>query len=319
MDSSFRLGRIWGIPLGINYSWFLVLGLVLLLLSSRFSVTHPEWVTAEQWGTALVTALLFFGSVLAHELAHSLVAIRHGIPVSGITLFVFGGVSQISREADRPRLELLIAIMGPVTSIALGCLFLALWLLTQSTAEHLHAVSKVLWPSNILLGIFNMLPGFPLDGGRVLRAATWGVTGNYYLATRIATRVGQAIAVLLVLASVSLTMALQTPSPLWLALIGVFLFSAASSSHRHTNLLHRLQGLQAQEVMETSSATLPRAKSIEPTAQATEALELLEEPGVPQVLVMVGQRVLGQITHRTLRRHVNAQRKSRSGASHSGL
>ena len=324
MNSSFHLGRIWGIPLGINYSWFLILALVILLLSSRFSATHPQWAAPEQWGTALITALLFFGSVLAHELAHSLVAVRRGIPVTGITLFVFGGVSQISREPDRPRLELLIAIVGPAASVALGGLFLGIWLLTRSAAqqpvESLHAVSGVLWPSNLLLGIFNMLPGFPLDGGRVLRAAAWGVTGNYHLATRVATLAGQAIAVLLVAASVALAVGLRSPSSLWLALIGAFLFSAATNSQRHTILFRRLQGLQARDVMEPPTATLARARSIETTAGATEALELLEESEVPQVLVMVDQRIVGQITHRTLRQHGEAQRRrARTGGALSGL
>ena len=262
MGTSIRLGRIWGIPLGVNYSWFIVLGLIVFLLSTRFSDEFPQWARVERWMVAIVTALLFFGSVLAHELAHSVVARWRGIPVKGITLFIFGGVSQIAREASRPRLELAIAIVGPLSSLALGGLFLGVALLTRSHSEVLYAVSAVLFQTNVALGVFNLVPGFPLDGGRVLRALVWGFTGNHCIATRIAVLSGQGVAGVLFLGGVALAVVQNDLSGLWLSFIGLFLYSAASTSHRQARVLEGLRGSLARDVMSTDFALVPSVMSL---------------------------------------------------------
>ena len=247
-SSSIRLGSLWGIPIGVNYSWFIVFFLITLSLESFFEVEYRQWSDAERWGTALVGSLLFFASVLAHELSHSLVARRRGIPVRGITLFIFGGVSQMAREASSPGAELAIAIVGPLSSIVLGLVFVGLTL-TLSGDSPVVAISAVLAQVNILLGVFNMVPGFPLDGGRVLRALVWGVSGNFQRATRIATVLGQGMAFLMIAGGVILAFTYSFATGLWIALIGGFLQMAAGSSARQSRLREALQGFTARDLM----------------------------------------------------------------------
>ena len=207
MGGSLRLGRVLGIPLSVSYSWFLVLALVVLVLDSHLGSRYPFWDDAQRWATATVVALLFFACIVAHEMAHSLVAIGRGIPVKGITLFIFGGVSQISREANSPRVELSIAIVGPLLSLLLGAVFLGIAFATQNANSTLHAGSLILAYANFGLGIFNLVPGFPLDGGRVLRAGVWRLTGDPWKATRIAVTAGRVAGLLLILGGLALTAA----------------------------------------------------------------------------------------------------------------
>ncbi len=174
MGGNIRLGKILGIPLNVSYSWFIILGIVTFLLADRFGDQNPGWSTAEHWLIGAATSLLFFVSVLVHELSHSVLAINRGIPVKGITLFIFGGISQIAREAQRPFVEFIIAGIGPLSSFILGGLFLGLYVVTRDTSAHLGEMAFTLAFINFSLGIFNMLPGFPLDGGRVLRSIIWG-------------------------------------------------------------------------------------------------------------------------------------------------
>ncbi|MBI4298591.1 MAG: site-2 protease family protein [Chloroflexi bacterium] len=250
MGTSVRLGRILGIPFGLNYSWFIIFTLVTVSMASQFRVFHPFWSVTERWGVALGTSLLFFLSVVGHELAHSLVATKKGIPVKGITLFVFGGVAQISREATRPATELAIAIVGPLSSIIFGLLFWALFFLLRPVNEHLAAMAEVLFPINIALGVFNMVPGFPLDGGRVLRAAIWGISHNYRVATRIATLLGHAIAIALIIAGVIIAVVFDNfLQGMWLSLIGWFLNTAAIGTHRQHRLREGLRQFVARDIM----------------------------------------------------------------------
>lgn len=180
---SVRIGRIFGIRIGFDYSWLFIVVLLTWSLTAAFSRWHPGWAPATALATALVAALLFFGSVLLHELAHSLVAKRFGIPVESITLFLFGGVSNIEREPPSAKAEFWTAIVGPLTSIALGIVLLALGSTITSSPgaaladpyaaiRHLDPVESLLmWlgPINIIVGVFNLIPGFPLDGGRLLQ------------------------------------------------------------------------------------------------------------------------------------------------------
>jgi Zn-dependent protease len=176
--------------------------------------------------------VLFFLSVLAHELSHSVVAKRQGIPVQSITLFIFGGVSRLAGEPGRPMTEFTVAVVGPLSSIALSVIFGGLWYLLGAGDSTLGVVLFLLSWTNLWLGVFNILPGYPLDGGRILRAAVWGLTGNYRRATRVATRSGQAIGALTVLLGVTLGIFVGAVNGIWVALIGSFLFSVATASYR---------------------------------------------------------------------------------------
>ena len=257
MGGSLRLGRVLGIPLGVSYSWFLVLALVVLVLDSHLGSRYPFWGDAQRWATATVVALLFFACIVAHEMAHSLVAIARGIPVKGITLFIFGGVSQIAREANSPRVELTIAIVGPLLSLLLGAVFLGLAFVTQDTVATVSAGALILAYANIGLGIFNLVPGFPLDGG--LRAAVWRLTGDPWKATLVAVTAGRVAGLLLILGGLALTATTGTVWPLWLALVGWFLMQTASSSLRQARAHERLRNLRAHDVVESGLATVPES------------------------------------------------------------
>ena len=257
MGGSLRLGRVLGIPLGVSYSWFLVLALVVLVLDSHLGSRYPFWGDAQRWATATVVALLFFACIVAHEMAHSLVAIGRGIPVKGITLFIFGGVSQISREANSPRVELSIAIVGPLLSLLLGAIFLGVAFVSQNANATLHEGALILAYANFGLGIFNLVPGFPLDGGRVLRAGVWRLTGDPWKATKVAVMAGRVAGLLLILGGLALTAATGTVWTLWLALVGWFLLQTASSSLRQARAHERLRNLRAHDVVEGGLATVP--------------------------------------------------------------
>ena len=249
MSPSIRLGKLFGVPVGINYSWFLIAVLVTVSLAFQLGDSNPDWPVAERWSVALITSLLFFGSVLAHEMSHSLLAIRMGIPVHGITLFIFGGVSQISREASRPSMEAAIALVGPLTSFALAGVFFGLSVLVDPVSAHVHAMLTLLWWVNLVLGVFNMVPGFPLDGGRVFRAVIWGVSGSYGVATRISSMVGRLIAYGLIIGGIAVTLLTGSFQGLWLALIGWFLEQAATATYRQFRLREGLKGYRAGDLM----------------------------------------------------------------------
>ena len=250
MTGSIKLGRILGIPLRLHYSWFLILFLMTSSLAIFLGKLYPTWSSPERWGVALTASSMLFASVIAHELSHSLVAIRNGIPVKGITLFIFGGVAQISREASKPGMELLIAVAGPLCSIVLGLLFLGLSFAVEPFSVHLAAIMGWLFIMNIALGVFNMIPGFPLDGGRVFRAIIWAISGNYARATRIATIGGQATAVAFAAIGVGIIFLGHNPAQgMWMGFIGWFLWRAASASFRQFRQRQGLQGLVARDMM----------------------------------------------------------------------
>ncbi|MCH7521538.1 MAG: site-2 protease family protein [Candidatus Marinimicrobia bacterium] len=269
MNSSIKLGKILGIPIGVNYSWIFVFVLFILVLSRQFSQNHLGWDAPQIWATALITTVLFFLSVLVHEMSHSLVAVRKGIPVIGITLFVFGGVSQLSHEARRPMTEFLIAVVGPLTSILLAVLFAGLKFALSPSALHwedvlltpgrtsLGAISLYLAWVNMSLGIFNLLPGFPLDGGRVLRAVVWGISGSYWRGTQVAARAGQFFGGLIIASGLALLYFGHHFQGIWFALIGLFLFSAATASYRQEKNRESMRSFRVADVFTTSLFSLP--------------------------------------------------------------
>jgi len=222
-------GRIFGISIDLDYSWFLIVGLLAWMLAdSYYPAEFKNWSTGEYWLMGIVTAVMLFVSVLIHELGHSIIAQRSGISVARITLFVFGGVSEIAAEPPDAGTEFWIAIVGPITSFALAALF---WELEPVVAfsQPLAALAKYLAFINLVLGAFNLVPGFPLDGGRVLRAIVWRFTGKFHRATTIAAATGRFFGFLLIFLGVWQILAGNFINGLWTAFIGWFLESAAGS------------------------------------------------------------------------------------------
>ncbi len=257
MEASVRLGRILGIPVGLHISWFLIFGLVTWSLAiGYFPTEYPSLPGVAYWTLGAVTSLLFFGSVLVHELSHSVVALRNQIPVRGITLFIFGGVAQIGREPPNAGAEFRIAVAGPLASLGLGLGFGGLWLLDQPI-PYLAAPSLWLMRINLILAGFNLLPGFPLDGGRVLRALVWQITGNFHKATRVATFTGQLTAFGFIGVGLLTILSGNFFNGLWLAFIGWFLQNAAASSYAQANLQQSLRDVTVSQVMSRDCLLVP--------------------------------------------------------------
>jgi Zn-dependent protease/CBS domain-containing protein len=248
MRGNISLGRVFGIPLRLHYTWFIIFALV--TYSLVFDVAYQTYPIEQRIILGILTSLLFFASIITHELAHSILAIRNNIPVKDITLFVFGGVSQITKEATRPRAELSIAIVGPLTSLALAGIFYGLHLLLAGTQQILAAsLMQRLALINVLLAVFNLIPGFPLDGGRIFRALVWHRTHDYHRATRIATKVGQGIAYAFIAGGIALIFAFQLwLDGVWLIFIGWFLNDAARASYQQVLLRDALIGITARQV-----------------------------------------------------------------------
>lgn len=254
MGGAFSLGRIFGIQFRIHYSWFIIFLLITVSLSWQyFPYTYPEWSTPTYWLTGVATSLLFFSSVVAHELAHSLVGRANGIPVRSITLFLFGGVAHMSREASGHRAEFRMAMAGPLASLVIGGLFFLLYLALQNISEPIAALAFWLAQINVVLAIFNLIPGFPLDGGRVFRSLLWRFSGNYQRATRIAVEVGRSVGYLFVAGGIVLMFLYPGRwfNGLWLAFIGLFLSYVATASYRQAQWQAALQGVRVADVMTT--------------------------------------------------------------------
>lgn len=267
MRSNVKLGRISGIEIGLHYSWFIIAALIVFSLGEHFRQVNPHWGTGQIWIAALFTAILFFVTLLLHELAHSLVAQARGLKVTAITLFALGGVSQIQDDATDAKTEFWIAIAGPIASliIGFGCLAIALGLGWQRSTEPRTAVTGVLvWLGyiNILLAVFNMIPGFPLDGGRVLRSIVWAITKNADRSTRIAARVGQVVAFLFILNGIWQFFSGAGFSGLWIAFIGWFLMDAAKASYAEVGIRDALRGMRVSQVMSHDCVTVNRGMSL---------------------------------------------------------
>ncbi|MGQ9683858.1 MAG: site-2 protease family protein [Anaerolineae bacterium] len=255
METRLRLGRILGIPVALHWTWFLIFGLLSWSLAvGYFPAEYAGLPAGVYWLLGAVTSLLFFGSVLLHELGHSLVAVRNRLPVRGITLFIFGGVAQIEQEPKTPGMEFRIAVAGPLTSLMLSLAFGGLWLLDRMI-PYLAAPSLWLMRINLVLALFNLIPGFPLDGGRVLRSVAWQLTGSFQRATQVASASGQVVAFGFMGVGVFTMLQGGFFNGLWLVAIGWFLQNAAASSYAQTNLQQLLRDVTAAQVM-TSECTL---------------------------------------------------------------
>jgi Zn-dependent protease len=261
MRHSWRIGRIFGIDINIDSSWLVIFVLFSWVLSTTYYPQQfPDWSRILFWLIGTITSLLIFVSVLVHELAHSLVAISQGEKVRSITLFLFGGVAQITQEPKKPLRELTMALVGPLASLALALIFFILTFVLKGMSEPIRALMSYLSFINLLLAIFNLLPGFPMDGGRVLRAIIWEVTGNLRKATRVASLTGQGFAFFLIFIGI-LQIFRANLMGLWLIFIGWFLHSAAVRGYNQVMVESLLKGVRAEELMsrdfETVTADLP--------------------------------------------------------------
>jgi Zn-dependent protease len=255
---SLTLLHIRGIPVRIHPSWLAIYGLIAWTLAvGYFPSVLPDLARSTHWTGALVSALLLFVSVFLHELSHSLMALRYGIGVSSITLHVFGGVSQLEREPDQPAAEVAIAVVGPLTSFALAA---ACWFAVSSLAAPgsvTGAIGRYLVLVNVAVGLFNLVPGFPLDGGRILRAALWSVRRDRTAATRTASRVGTGFAVFLMLLGVWQALTGEFLGGLLLVAIGFFLRQAAGLSYHQLVVRGALAPHRVAEVMTRVVVTVP--------------------------------------------------------------
>lgn len=277
-NKGIRIAKLFGINIRIDWSWLLILLLVIWNLSVVFTQIHPDWGLTLTITIAVSAALLFFLSVLLHELAHSLVAKSQGIPVDSITLFLFGGVASIREEPKSPGNEFVMAILGPVTSLVIGFVLLLLSGIGLETQEllqlqpmqalqhfsPLRTLGFWLGSVNVVLGIFNMIPGFPLDGGRVLRSILWAITRNLRKATRWAAFVGQAIAWGMIISGIAMIFGLRIPffgeglvNGVWLILIGWFLNNAANNSYHQLRVRNILEDVPVRRMTRQDPPTVP--------------------------------------------------------------
>jgi len=288
---SLRLGRILGIPFGVNYSWFIIFLLITLSLTTQYSHLHPSWSSAGRVVFGIVTSLLFFGSVLLHELGHSVLALKYNIPVRSITLFIFGGIAQIGKEPEKPAHEFKIAIAGPVVSAFLALLFYGLVFIAEDSSEAVAALGEWLGRINLSLALFNLLPGFPLDGGRVLRSILWKYTGSYERSTKIAAGAGNIVAYGFIGIGVWQALTGNFFGGLWIGFIGWFLLSAAQSTTLQIKFRSALKGVTAADVMTRECLQLPGNISV---AELVE--HHLLKSGARCAMVMDGERFRGLVT-----------------------
>jgi Zn-dependent protease/predicted transcriptional regulator len=254
MHAQLRIGSVGGVPIAIHLSWVIIAVLLTLSLAAHFQATNGQWGREAIWLCAVLAALLFFASIVVHELSHAAVARSNGVPVKGITLFALGGVAQIERDAADAKTEFWMGIVGPLTSAAIGaaCLGAALalgWDPGTEPANPAVAVLKWLGYINVMLAVFNMIPGFPLDGGRVLRAILWWKNGSLLGATRTAARIGERVALLFIILGVVRFFLGEGVAGLWLAFIGWFLLNASRENYQQVEATMALRGLSVSDLM----------------------------------------------------------------------
>jgi Zn-dependent protease len=243
-----KIATILGIPIYVDASWVFVFALITYTIGQQFAQLHPQWTSAQHWALGVLTSLLFFSSVIFHELAHSVVAQHYKIRVISITLFLFGGLARIERDPSKAIQEFNIAIAGPLASGFLAGGFFAVTLLFPYS-QMTGALATWLWQTNAALAVFNLLPGFPLDGGRILRAIVWGATKNFVKATRVAGASGRMIAYAMILCGAWGVFNGYVREGLWTAFIGWFILNAAQESVAQVAMRETLAGLSAADVM----------------------------------------------------------------------
>lgn len=295
MNGGFRIGTIWNIPISLHVSWFIIFGLLSWSLATGyFPLEYTQLSSISHWILAVVTSVLFFSSVLAHELGHSYIALKRQIPVKGITLFIFGGVAQISQEPRSATDELRVAIAGPLVSLFLAGVFALIWLLDK-TIPVLAAPSIYLLRINLILALFNMIPGFPLDGGRVLRAIVWKITGSFHKATQVASVSGQIVAFGFMGIGAIIMLSGQVFNGLWMVFIGWFLQNAAASAYSQLSVQESLKRVKVSDVM---SKDLVKVPSLTPLSRLVD--ENILASGQRTFFVADNGSLLGMVTLRDI-------------------
>ena len=302
MKSQIKLGTIFGVELGLHYSWIVIALLITFSLAAQFHAVNHDWPETVVWATAILTGLLFFACLFAHELSHAMVARARGLPIHKITLFLLGGVAQMEKDAADPKTEFWMAIVGPITSAALGFILLAFARLAGwavGTQPLTPGVALLVWLGyiNLLLAAFNMIPGFPLDGGRVLRAILWWIMGSVERSTRAAARVGQVIAALFIAYGVFRFFEGAGLGGLWLAFIGWFLLQASSATYLQVRTGSLLRDLHIKDLMSTSFEVVSPNMSVQQFVN-----ERLMSTGKRCFLVMENGEMLGMITPNEIRK-----------------
>lgn len=309
-----RLGKLFGVDIHIDWSWFLIFMLVTWSLAATFGMLHREWTFEMRWGLSFLASFLFFVSVLAHELAHAMAALARGVPVKSITLFMFGGVANIQREPSSPAEELFITIVGPLTSLFLGAVFLVLGtgaavdgrtLDTSAILSDLQPMQTIMaWLGsvNIMVALFNMIPAFPLDGGRVVRSFFWALLNDLRRATRWASLLGQGIAWLMILGGSLMLFGWSIPvfgsgffNGLWLIFIGWFLNNAAVSGYRQVMIQDILEDVPVRRVMQTQVPMVPSETSVDELVNTRFA-----QLDGQAVLVTAGEEVVGMVAMKNI-------------------
>jgi Zn-dependent protease/predicted transcriptional regulator len=268
MRSSIRLGKLFGIEIGLHYSWFLIALLITMSLGSQFQESHVEWGSGVIWALAVLTALLFFVTLLAHELSHALVARARGLTTKAITLFALGGVAQIEKEPEDAKTEFLVGIVGPFSSAVIGLVSLGIawavgWRIGATPETPLRAMFVWLGYINLTLAAFNMIPGYPLDGGRILRSILWLTSRDGVRATQRAAAVGKVIALLFIAFGIFRFFGGAGFGGLWIAFIGWFLLQAATASASSVTLTAGLKGVRVSDVMTADCVMLDGNMNVE--------------------------------------------------------
>jgi Zn-dependent protease/predicted transcriptional regulator len=293
-----EIGRIYGIPIFLHTSWFIIFGLIAFSFVSQFNALQLNLPTSRLWGLGLMTSALFFASLVFHEMAHSVIAKLYKIPVVSITLFVFGGVSRIGREPTRAIEEFNIAVAGPVSSLLLAGGF---WLIERGAGSNavLSTLAGSLAGINFMLALFNLIPGFPLDGGHIFRAIVWSFNKDFQRATRISARSGQAVAYGMIATGAGAAITSYQPlggavGGLWLAFIGWFILSAAKQTQAQSEARGALEGLKVADIMTHDLQTVGREISLEDYARE------MVRTGRRSHLVVGGDQLVGLVTAEAL-------------------
>jgi len=305
-ESGIRVGRAFGIPIFVHPSWLVIFGLITWTLATGyFPQEYPNLPVRSYWARGLVASLLFFASILLHELGHSLVALKHGIAIRSITLFIFGGVARLGEDPPDGRTELKVAAAGPLVSVLLAGLFYGVSLLGL-LGEGVRAVAGYLAFINLLIALFNLVPAFPLDGGRLLRGLLWSRTGKGR-ATQIAAGAGTAFAYFLIASGVLTLLTGNAVTGMWNILIGWFLKEASAGAYRELRLDQLLRGLSVGDAMIREVATIPGEISL------TEAVhDYFLKTGFGGYPVRRGEAVVGLLCLRDVLRHSSEERDATS-------
>jgi Zn-dependent protease/predicted transcriptional regulator len=301
MKSQIKLGTLFGVELGLHYSWFVIALLIMFSLVAQFHMTNHNWSNAVVWAAAILTSVLFFAGLIAHEMSHAMVAKARGLPVHKITLFLLGGMAQIESEPADPFTEFWMGIAGPIASAVIGLALLGIawamgWVLWSP--PHTPSIAILVWLGyiNLALGAFNMIPGFPLDGGRVLRAILWWTTHNAVRSTRIAAQIGRLVGIGFIAYGLLAFFSGNGFGGIWLAFIGWFLLQAAGSSLVHLQASVVLRGVRVRDVMSRDCPSVPGDISLQQFVD-----EHLLSTGRRCYLVLDGQQMAGLITTHEVR------------------